>query len=414
MSCSSCSRSCSPSVIPVARNTCPRWLLIPGATSSMPRFVIVSARRPVSSRSSRAASTSGSSIGQAHGALRKLPTAQAQRIAELLDECETPAVGTAVAGDHKRVVGFVDHAVDAFGAVGPADGVLAHRHPFVRINLTARDEVNPRHRPSIVAVMLLTSLTSSSTPDIADAVSIGGTGLCRSDLVGAATSVAERVAGARPGGRAGDADARHGAGGDGLPDRRRALRPGAPDVGAAERDHILTDSGVQAWLGERPDDLAGLAHIPVRLHARSWHSYAEPSPDAPAYVMYTSGTTGPPKGVLTSRRAVAADIDALAQAWQWTPDDVLVHGLPLFHVHGLVLGLLGSLRIGNRFVHTGKPTPQAYAQAGRRAAHCSSVCRRCGRGWSPTRPRPTRCAAPGCWCREVRRCRCRCSTAWSG
>jgi fatty acid CoA ligase FadD36 len=37
--------------------------------------------------------------------------------------------------------------------------------------------------------------------------------------------------------------------------------------------------------------------------------------------------------------------------------------LPLFHVHGLVLGLLGSLRIGNRFVHTGKPTPAGYAQA---------------------------------------------------
>ena len=37
--------------------------------------------------------------------------------------------------------------------------------------------------------------------------------------------------------------------------------------------------------------------------------------------------------------------------------------LPLFHVHGLVLGLLGSLRIGNRFVHTGKPTPAGYAAA---------------------------------------------------
>ena len=102
----------------------------------------------------------------------------------------------------------------------------------------------------------------------------------------------------------------------------------------------------------------------MRLHARSWHRYAEPPPEATALIMYTSGTTGPPKGVVLSRRAIAADIDALAEAWQWTPDDTLVHGLPLFHVHGLVLGLLGSLRIGNRFVHTGKPTPQAYAAAG--------------------------------------------------
>ena len=101
----------------------------------------------------------------------------------------------------------------------------------------------------------------------------------------------------------------------------------------------------------------------MRLHARSWHRYAEPRPESTALVIYTSGTTGPPKGVLLSRRAIAADIDALARAWQWTPEDTLVHGLPLFHVHGLVLGLLGSLRIGNRFVHTGRPTPEAYAAA---------------------------------------------------
>ena len=64
-----------------------------------------------------------------------------------------------------------------------------------------------------------------------------------------------------------------------------------------------------------------------------------------------------------SGQAIAADLDALAEAWQWTAEDTLVHGLPLFHVHGLVLGLLGSLRVGNRFVHTGKPTPEAYAAA---------------------------------------------------
>ena len=70
-----------------------------------------------------------------------------------------------------------------------------------------------------------------------------------------------------------------------------------------------------------------------------------------------------------------------------TPDDTLVHGLPLFHAW-LVLGLLGSLRVGNRFVHTGKPTPEAYAAAG---ACCTSVFPRCGRGWpaTPLLPRPS-------------------------
>ena len=41
------------------------------------------------------------------------------------------------------------------------------------------------------------------------------------------------------------------------------------------------------------------------------------------------------------RRAIAATLDALRGAWAWTADDVLVHGLPLFHVHGLILGVLG-------------------------------------------------------------------------
>src|SRR6185503_1184472 len=82
---------------------------------------------------------------------------------------------------------------------------------------------------------------------------------------------------------------------------------------------------------------------------------------APALVLYTSGTTGAPKGVVISRAAIAADLDALAEAWQWTPADTLVHGLPLYHVHGLVLGALGPLRLGGRLTHTGRPSPDAYA-----------------------------------------------------
>lgn len=215
--------------------------------------------------------------------------------------------------------------------------------------------------------MLLTSLNAAAVaagPDVADAIRIDGATLSRSDLVGAATSVAERVGGAgmvavlaTP--TPATVLAVTGCLIAGVP-----YVPVPADVGVAERSHILTDSGAQVWLGERPDDPAGLPHVPVRLHARSWHRYPEPAPESTAMVIYTSGTTGPPKGAVLSRAALAADIDALAEAWQWTPDDVLVHGLPLFHVHGLVLGLLGSLRVGNRFVHTGKPTPRAYAEAG--------------------------------------------------
>ena len=169
--------------------------------------------------------------------------------------------------------------------------------------------------------MLLASLNPAAVAagaDIGDAVRIDGVTLSRSDLVWAATSVAERVGGA---GRvavlatptAATVLAVTGCLIAGVP-----FVPVPADVGVAERHHILTDSGAQAWLGEAPEDPAGLPHVPVRLHARSWHRYAEPGPQATAMVVYTSGTTGPPKGAVISRGAVAADLDALAQAWQWT------------------------------------------------------------------------------------------------
>jgi fatty acid CoA ligase FadD36 len=215
--------------------------------------------------------------------------------------------------------------------------------------------------------VLLASLNPAAVAggaDVGDAVRIDGATLSRSDLVGAATSVAERVAAAERVAVLATPTAATVLAIAGCLIAGVQVVPVPADVGAAERRHILTDSGAQAWLGDKPDETEGLSHIPVRLHARSWHRYPEPHPDVPALVIYTSGTTGPPKGVVLSRRAVAADIDMLAEAWQWSADDTLVHGLPLYHVHGLVLGLLGSLRIGNRFVHTGKPSPEAYAQAG--------------------------------------------------
>ena len=123
--------------------------------------------------------------------------------------------------------------------------------------------------------------------------------------------------------------------------------PVPPDAGPVEREHILRDSGA----------------LPLPAPAADDSPLPEPDPAAPALIVYTSGTTGAPKGVVLSRSAIAAGLDGLADAWAWTPDDVLVHGLPLFHVHGLVLGVLGALRVGSSLVHTGKPTPDAYAAA---------------------------------------------------
>lgn len=117
-----------------------------------------------------------------------------------------------------------------------------------------------------------------------------------------------------------------------------------------------------------PPSLDRVPRIDVPIgHGRRRPVPAEPDdPEAPAFVFMTSGTTGPPKGAVLPRRAVASNLDALASVWAWTPDDVLVHALPLFHVHGLVLGVLGPLRTGGSLRHVGRFEPRAVcAELGR-------------------------------------------------
>ncbi len=68
--------------------------------------------------------------------------------------------------------------------------------------------------------------------------------------------------------------------------------------------------------------------------------------DAPAAMLYTSGTTGKPKGAVLSRVALASNALALASAWHFSADDVLLHALPLFHVHGLFVATNTVLAAG--------------------------------------------------------------------
>ncbi|AQW51322.1 acyl-CoA synthetase [Streptomyces violaceusniger] len=209
---------------------------------------------------------------------------------------------------------------------------------------------------------LLTSLAAPGG-DRPDALSVGGRSLSREELLGAAGAVAARIAGApvvavRATATPETVVAVVGALLAGVP-----VVPVPPDSGPAERDHILRDSGATLLLtGEAI--AAPIETVPVDPAERAAWTKPEPDAESTAFILYTSGTTGAPKGALISRRAVAADLDGLAAAWAWTAEDTLVHGLPLFHVHGLVLGVLGALRTGSRLVHTGKPTPAAYAAAG--------------------------------------------------
>src|SRR4051812_4505688 len=138
-----------------------------------------------------------------------------------------------------------------------------------------------------------------------------------------------------------------------------------PKSGPQELAHILADARPAAVVAspsaQLPEALAGVPRAAAATSGRAAPWPDEPPGDAPALVMYTSGTTGPPKGVVLSRDAIGHNLDALADAWAWTADDVLVHALPLFHVHGLVIGTLGPLRLGGRVRHLGALHPNGVA-----------------------------------------------------
>jgi malonyl-CoA/methylmalonyl-CoA synthetase len=70
-------------------------------------------------------------------------------------------------------------------------------------------------------------------------------------------------------------------------------------------------------------------------------------PGAIAAIVYTSGTTGRSKGAKLTRSNLASNAAALAESWRFTSDDVLLHSLPLFHVHGLFAAINTVLASGS-------------------------------------------------------------------
>ena len=127
----------------------------------------------------------------------------------------------------------------------------------------------------------------------------------------------------------------------------------------AEHAHVLDDAGVEHALVDAPNAarLAPLAaERGLRLHAleevalgrrpperRSW-----PRLDAAgrALVLYTSGTTGKPKGAVHTHGSLAAQVASLSEAWEWSEDDAIPNVLPLHHTHGLVNVTLCALSSG--------------------------------------------------------------------
>lgn len=145
-----------------------------------------------------------------------------------------------------------------------------------------------------------------------------------------------------------------------------AVVPVNPGSGQRELEHILADSSPDALItagDEIAEPLRALPRVAPHSGGARYVDAAADDPERTALVLYTSGTTGLPKGAEIPRRAITTNLDALAKAWLWSADDRLAHALPLFHIHGLVLGTFGPLRIGGHVEHLGKFSPDAVADA---------------------------------------------------
>ena len=78
-----------------------------------------------------------------------------------------------------------------------------------------------------------------------------------------------------------------------------------------------------------------------------------------AAILYTSGTTGRSKGAMLSHGNLLSNAVMLKDYWGWQPGDVLIHALPIFHVHGLFVAIHGALLNGSRMLWHGKFDPKA-------------------------------------------------------
>ena len=83
-------------------------------------------------------------------------------------------------------------------------------------------------------------------------------------------------------------------------------------------------------------------------------NWTEPSWDDPALILYTSGTTGHPKGVILSHGNLLANAGYVCEAHRLTRDDLALCVLPLFHINGLVITLLAPLLSGGRVLMPGR------------------------------------------------------------
>ncbi|MDB5844557.1 MAG: AMP-dependent synthetase and ligase [Polaromonas sp.] len=93
-------------------------------------------------------------------------------------------------------------------------------------------------------------------------------------------------------------------------------------------------------------------------HCSDRHDVAVRQPGDMAAILYTSGTTGRSKGAMLSHGNLLSNAQVLKDYWGWKPGDVLIHALPIFHVHGLFVGIHGALINGSKMIWLSKFDPK--------------------------------------------------------
>ena len=97
-------------------------------------------------------------------------------------------------------------------------------------------------------------------------------------------------------------------------------------------------------------------------HCSDQHTPAVCQADDLAAILYTSGTTGRSKGAMLSHNNLLSNAQVLKDYWGWQPNDVLIHALPIFHVHGLFVALHGALLNGSKMIWLSKFDPKIVVQ----------------------------------------------------
>ncbi len=140
----------------------------------------------------------------------------------------------------------------------------------------------------------------------------------------------------------------------------------------AELAHIVDDADPRAAVVDKPEWVRWLAELAPEMTVVSPRldldegtapSLDQLSSGDPALLGYTSGTTGVPKGAVLTHGNLLAGAESVRIAWRWTPDDRLVLALPLFHMHGLGVGLHGTLLTGASAVLLDGFSPDAVLDA---------------------------------------------------